>query len=319
MESKPLVSIIVPIYKAENYLSRCIESIRNQSYSKMEIILVDDGSPDKCPEICDNFALMDPRIKVIHKENGGISSARNAGLDIVVGNYVTFIESDDFIYKDFIKTLMFLCLKFNSEIAACSVYTGKGNQFKDVPKNGKIFVYKKSDAFMSRKIKSGIIGKLYKTTLFINERFPVGDHLNSETEAVVYKLIYKSNQIVITDKKLYYYYQNPERTARNKYDYKSTDIVDVLKDRIKFFENREIYLKELSWEHYSKSLMLFYAQCKKDKKNQNNKKEILNLYKNAYKKVMGNEITPISYKIMFTAFNIAPSKCAFAINKLHLR
>ena len=102
MKNKPLVSIIVPVYRVENYLYRCVESIRKQTYSKLEIILIDNGSPDKCPEICDNFAKLDPRIKVIHKEYGSISSARNAGLNVVTGNYVAFIHSDDFIYKDYI-------------------------------------------------------------------------------------------------------------------------------------------------------------------------------------------------------------------------
>ncbi len=319
MKIKPLVSVIVPIYKTEDYLSRCVESIRNQSYTKLEIILVDDGSPDKCPEICDNFAKMDQRIKVIHKQNGGISSARNAGLNVIVGNYVTFIGSNDFIYKDYIKTLIFLCLKYNSEIAACSLYYGNDSNFKHVSGKSRIYAYKKTDAFMSRKIKPGIDGKLFKTTLFINERFPLSDYLNYEDEALTYKLIYKSNQVVITDKKMYCYYQSPVSATRNSNLYKETDFINVFEDRINFFEYREIGLRELSWEYYCLNLMFFYSSCKKDKQNINNKKEILGHYKKAYKKVMQNQSTPITYKIMFTAFNLAPSKCAFAVNKLHLR
>ncbi len=311
MRNNPLVSVIVPIYKTEKYLYRCIESIRNQSYSNLDIILVDDGSPDKCPELCDNFALSDSRIRVIHKENGGVFSARNAGLDIMIGNYVTFVNSNDFIYRDYIKSLVFLCLKYNTEIAACKVRYGRGSNFKHVSKSGKIYVYKKTDAFMSRKIKFGTAGKLYKTTLFVSERFPVGEQLNDD-EAFTYKLIYKSNQIALTDKKLYYCYQIK---TRNKEQYASADFVNAFDNRIRFFESREIDLLDLSWENYCLNLIHFYKNCKTDSA----RNEILSRYKKAYKKVMQNQITPISYKIMFSAFNLAPSKCAFAVNKLHKR
>lgn len=102
----PLVSIIVPIYKVEPYLRRCLNSIVNQTYTNLEIILVDDGSPDGCPQICDEYAAKDNRIVVIHKENGGLSDARNVGLDICKGDYISFIDSDDYVDYDFIKCLI---------------------------------------------------------------------------------------------------------------------------------------------------------------------------------------------------------------------
>ncbi|QHQ62330.1 glycosyltransferase [Anaerocolumna sedimenticola] len=207
MKNKPLVSVIVPVYKAENYLYRCVESIRKQTYSKLQIILIDNGSPDKCPEICENFAKLDSRIKVIHKEYGSISSARNAGLDVMTGSYVAFIHCEDFIYKDYLKTLIFLCLKYKTDIAACGVCYGNGSSFHRVSKNGKIYVYNNKDAFMSRKIKSGLAGKLYRTTLFANERFPVKEQVsenkqfNFSEESLTYKLIYKSYLVTCIDKK----------------------------------------------------------------------------------------------------------------------
>lgn len=100
------VSVIVPIYKVEPYLKRAVDSIINQTYSKLEIILVDDGSPDNCGKICDDYAKRDNRIKVIHKENGGLSDARNAGLDIATGEYIAFVDSDDYIAEDFVETLL---------------------------------------------------------------------------------------------------------------------------------------------------------------------------------------------------------------------
>lgn len=99
MNNEPLVSIIVPCYKVEQYLPNCIESILCQSYTNWELILVDDGSPDNCGNICDDYAVKDNRIKVVHKQNGGLSSARNAGMKIMKGDYVTFLDSDDFLHK----------------------------------------------------------------------------------------------------------------------------------------------------------------------------------------------------------------------------
>ena len=120
--SKSLISVIVPVYKVENFLDRCVESIVGQTYENLEIILVDDGSPDNCPAICDNWAKKDGRIKVIHKENGGLSSARNAGLDVVTGEYFGFIDSDDWIEKDFFEFLITNALKENADISRCGLY-----------------------------------------------------------------------------------------------------------------------------------------------------------------------------------------------------
>lgn len=105
METKK-ISIIVPIYKVEQFIDKCIDSIVNQSYNNLEIILIDDGSPDRCPEICDEWAKKDSRIKVIHKENGGAASARNAGLEIATGDYIGFVDSDDWIDKDMYEFLI---------------------------------------------------------------------------------------------------------------------------------------------------------------------------------------------------------------------
>ena len=117
---QPLVSIIIPIYKVEPYLRCCLDSIVNQTYTNLEIILVDDGSPDGCPKICDEYAAKDNRIVVIHKENGGLSDARNAGLDVYKGDYVYFIDSDDIIPSNCIYALFEILSKENADIASSS-------------------------------------------------------------------------------------------------------------------------------------------------------------------------------------------------------
>ena len=114
---QPLVSIIVPIYKVEPYLRRCLNSIVNQTYTNLEIILVDDGSPDGCPQICDEYAAKDKRIVVIHKKNGGLSDARNTGLDICKGEYISFVDSDDWVDEGYIEKLLSFTQKENADIA----------------------------------------------------------------------------------------------------------------------------------------------------------------------------------------------------------
>lgn len=116
MYNLPKLSIIVPVYKVESFIEKCITSLQNQTYPNLEIILVDDGSPDNCPAICERYAESDSRIKVIHKQNGGLCSARNAGLDVATGEYVTFVDSDDWIEDESYKELMRYCIDTHLDI-----------------------------------------------------------------------------------------------------------------------------------------------------------------------------------------------------------
>ncbi|MBR5692734.1 MAG: glycosyltransferase family 2 protein [Fibrobacter sp.] len=119
-QEQPLISVIVPVYKVEEYLDQCVESIVNQTYRNLEIILVDDGSPDKCPEMCDAWAKKDARIKVVHKENGGLGDARNAGIAVAKGDYFGFIDSDDWCEPDMFQEMLGACLEYNAQISVCN-------------------------------------------------------------------------------------------------------------------------------------------------------------------------------------------------------
>ncbi len=121
------ISVIVPIYKVENYLHRCVDSIINQTYTNLEIILVDDGSPDNCPMICDKYVKKDSRIRVIHKKNGGLSDARNAGINIATGEYIGFVDSDDYISLHFYQRLMNVMKVSDSDIVECEIKKFKDN------------------------------------------------------------------------------------------------------------------------------------------------------------------------------------------------
>ena len=127
-KKQPLISIIVPVYNGANYFVECIESILAQTYTNLEIILVNDGSTDNSGNVCDNYAEKDNRIKVIHKENGGVSSARNAGLNVVTGEYIGFVDSDDYIAPQMFQYLYNLCNRYNTQISVCNFYTIRQNQ-----------------------------------------------------------------------------------------------------------------------------------------------------------------------------------------------
>ena len=171
---QPLITVIIPVYKVELYLERCIESVRNQIYTNLEIILVDDGSPDNCPQICDDYAKRDNRIIVIHKENGGLSSARNSGLDIMTGQYVTFLDSDDFFHNEFVFHLYNLAEKYDADLVKCGYIKGSGTKFNKQNTKEVIEIYDRRSVFLKYKNKIAAWGLLYKTILWANVRFPVG-------------------------------------------------------------------------------------------------------------------------------------------------
>lgn len=319
MTENNLVSVIIPVYQAEKYLWRCVESVIGQSYKNIEIILVDDGSTDKSPAICDNLAKMDERIKIIHKRNGGVSSARKAGLQNARGEYIAFLDSDDFIHRHYIKYLLFLCIKHQTQMSACGLYSGSGCNFEEIFMKGSTYVYSGKEAILSRRIKSGVVGKLYKRELFEGLLYLVNDPVKYENEALTYMLLYRSDKVVVTKKPLYYNYQKLLSAAGKENHYKSTDFYGVLEDRIRFFADKDRELFEYSYEYLCLKLMHFYFSCKRDTKNTNNMQELLILYENAYYRTLYNEVTPLKYKLMFTAFYRYPGLCAFIANNAEFR
>lgn len=210
---KPLISVIVPIYKVEDYLDRCIESIVNQTYHNLEIILVDDGSPDNCPLMCDKWAKKDKRIKVIHKENGGLSDARNAGMEIATGEYISFVDSDDLVDVVFLEELHRVADKTGAELVACDLQLFRSEN--ELARSPKIVGYKEysSEQALSQLIKGKGFravawNKLYKADLLLAERFEYGKL--HEDEFFTYRIISKCSRLVFVDAPLYYYRQRQD-------------------------------------------------------------------------------------------------------------
>lgn len=205
MEEK--VSVIVPIYNVEKYLRRCIDSILNQTYKNLEIILVNDGSTDNCREICEEYTTIDNRIKVINKENKGIADTRNVGVNAVTGNYIAFVDSDDYIDKDMIRDLYYILKKYDSDISICEYELLDEGVIPKKKGNGKIIEYNKIDALKelikNKHITSHCWNKLYKKELWNNVEFPIGKRF--EDLAVMYLVFEKINKAVYMDDVKYYY------------------------------------------------------------------------------------------------------------------
>jgi glycosyltransferase involved in cell wall biosynthesis len=206
-----LISIIVPVYKTEPYLRKCLNSIINQTYKNLEIILVDDGSPDDCGEICDEYAALNARVKVIHQENRGLSAARNAGLKIATGEYIGFTDSDDWIANDMFETLYRGALEHRADITICGYYLVKGNKYREVREEHTV-LYGREDALhhllLDKTITNHAWNKLYKRDLFKGVSYPEGRTF--EDVATTYKLFEKADKVVFLDSSKYYYLQRDD-------------------------------------------------------------------------------------------------------------
>ncbi len=208
---KEKISIIVAVYKAERFLDRCVNSLINQTYKNIEILLIDDGSPDNCPKLCDEWAQKDNRIRVVHKLNGGVSSAWNAGLDNATGEYISFVDSDDWVDSKYIEVLYDLIKQKNCDISTCcfyTVYNGKLFFNKKKPRFSKYFEAKDCNKlfFSSKPWPHNSWGKLYNRNIFNNLRYPE-DIMCAEDLYVIYDICCNvKNGIITTDKILIYYF-----------------------------------------------------------------------------------------------------------------
>ena len=206
--SEPLVSVIIPVYKVEPYLRPCADSVLAQTYKNLEILLVDDGSPDTCPQICDEYAKKDPRVRVIHKENGGLSDARNAALDIARGDYVGFVDSDDWIAPTMYEELVKSALKLDADIAVCGYTESNGVrdlEVKSLAPAEKSYTVEEAfrEVLLTGEILVIMCNKLYKRELFDRIRFPKGELF--EDGDVFYRLFGRSRRLAHTGGCGYFY------------------------------------------------------------------------------------------------------------------
>ena len=233
------ISVIVPVYNVGDYIERCIDSILSQTYLFFDLILVDDGSTDNSGIICDEYLDVDKRIKVIHKENGGLSDARNAGLNWALkhsdSKWITFVDSDDWIHPDYLLFLYKAVYESGLSISCCDYY--RETSYKDFEKYDFSFVSENvENFFVNRRITSVIAcSKLFKKTDLSLIRFPFGKL--HEDEFTTYKILFKHKMIAYINLPLYFYYSNPESITQSKWTYNRLASLEAFQHQINFFKN----------------------------------------------------------------------------------
>ena len=235
----PTISVIVPVYKVEKYIHRCVDSILGQTYTDFELILVDDGSPDNCGAICDEYAGKDSRVVVIHQENGGLSAARNAGIDWTFANsgsqWLTFIDSDDWVHPQYLEQLLQAAITNNCPVSACRLRkVDRQIPFENIAAGGTVF---DTEDYVRNRSTDAIpaCGKLYRKKYFRNIRYPVG-RLH-EDEFTTYKLLFMSERVAVVENALYYYFTNSDGITQSEWAPKRLDALDACEERIGYFQS----------------------------------------------------------------------------------
>lgn len=249
----PKVSIIVPVYNVEKYLDRCVNSIIKQSFPDYELFLVDDGSPDNCPQMCDDWAKRDSRITVIHKANGGLSDARNVAIDIAAGEYLSFIDSDDYVAPDFLETMLSALENNNAKMAICNIESVDENN-NTAPQ---YIPYDKEKKAIGKEIYESLYqpsacNKIYKKELFRNLRYPKGRLF--EDTFVYHEILGQLDKIVYTGKTGYYYFVRSDSIMHDEYKLKNTDIIDAVYLRAKFLDEHDIH------DHADEAYLAVYSR-----------------------------------------------------------
>lgn len=236
-----LISVIVPVYNVEPYVAKCIESIQNQSYQHLEIILVDDGSTDDSGDICDQYASYDDRIKVIHQENAGLSAARNTGIDIANGDYIAFVDSDDYIGLTVYEDMLHLLKDNNLDIIEFTAFRDKNGTIIEGCNDGQLEIFDKDDALKLAFHDCFVAAwsKLYKRSAIGDVRFPVGRKF--EDSATSYLYVANANRVGHINRCYYYYRLNPNSITQTSFDPKSRwDFVLGYEERLKYVINHHL-------------------------------------------------------------------------------
>jgi glycosyltransferase involved in cell wall biosynthesis len=304
------ISIIVPVHNAEQYLRQCIDSILVQSFKDFELILINDGSTDKSGEICDEFARVDTRIKVIHKEYGGVSSARNIGLSTAVGKYIAFVDSDDYIDKDMYKELYRLCLETNSDIAICKL--GREVDGKLINKTNEEFIKEMDNIEAIRELFNGILyrfslcNKLFKSICFKDIVFPEGRI--HEDLSTTYKLFANSKKAIFTNYIGYIYVKRDNSILTSKFNAKRLDAFIAWDEIIIFMKKSYLELsKEVATSFvYGCIDNIFYTL--NQVKNTTDKRNLLISIQKCIRKhfkfiIQGNNLS-IKYKCLIASISI---------------
>ena len=299
---KELVSIIIPVYNAEKYLERCLESVINQTYKNLEIILIDDGSKDSSGDICDNYVKIDKRIKVYHKQNGGLSSARNMGLMKAKGSYIYFLDSDDTIDKVCIDEMYNASIDNQCDIVISPYINIKEGAEKPYFKtsNSKSMNVKDTlkEMLLSNYFDVSACGKLYKKNIVNNIEFPIG--MLCEDNGTTYKFIMEAKKIYYINKPFYKYYINSNSIMTGEFNFKKYDLITLTDSMCKEIEKKYKELSEDCFRRKVYSRLSFLRQAlisKNVNKKDNRIIESKTFIKANYRRIMSSKVIPRRDKI----------------------
>lgn len=231
MEEKGLISIIVPVYNVEKYIDRCMTTLLGQTYKNIEVILVDDGSPDGCPKLCDEYAKKDSRVKVVHKENGGLGYARNSGLDIATGEYIAFVDSDDYVTEDMCEKLMSAAMKYNADIVYGGIFYDENGVIKRRPgvqqpvirKDDEVkeflldLIAMKPEEKQDTIIEVSVWKAIFRKKIFDDYNIRFVSEREFISEDIIFNIDYisKACSVVLIPEPVYYYCTNPNSLSKS--------------------------------------------------------------------------------------------------------
>ncbi len=305
--AKPEISVIVPIYNVEKYLDKCVRSIQRQTFSDIEIILVDDGSTDRCGVMCDIYEKEDDRIHVIHKENGGLSAARNAGIKAARGKYIGFVDSDDYIAPDMYEILLRLIVFEDVDIAICGTYDCYANSeyiSDKVKLSDDIEPYYIVDSYQAIQLvlESNVISvsacsKLYKTEVFANIQFPVGKV--AEDAHIMIHLMDHAKKIAITEVKKYYYIHHEGTITTKMYHPQILNMIEAWGNNLVFIQRKypALILQAESRYYWSIFYVLDRMMVSIDNSDPKKKRELIKEIRFNIKKILNNPFFQKSRKI----------------------
>lgn len=282
----PEISVIVPVYKVEKYIRKCVDSILAQSFTDFELLLVDDGSPDNCGTICDAYAAQDLRVKVIHKKNGGLSDARNAALDVMQGKYVFFVDSDDWISSDALESTYTALKRTGAKVA-----TGNMVSVSEDGREAELYAQVREETvlrgeeMLTTLLRPNACNRLYDAELFRTLRYPVGRLY--EDVFVYHRILEQIDSMVLTGKSSYYYQVRTGSIMNMKYNIRFTDIVDAVYERAEWLDG--IDQKDLANETrlfvYSQVAAAYANLDRNNGEHRKRLREIKKLYDESYEKM----------------------------------
>lgn len=260
------MSVIIPVYNSEKYIRRCLDSLVNQSYENIEIIIVNDGSTDASGEICNAYAEKDLRIRVIYQENGGQGGARNTGINVVRGEYISFVDSDDYVSRNMYEIIIDVFMEQRADIVCFDLHKGKEEAFIFKTGRGSIDVYEGIE-FLRKLYKinnfDSSVLKVYRKSLFDEIRFPPGRTMGEDV-GTVYRLVYEAKRVAKIDEEIYYYFQSSGSTMRGKFSPVKAKEFISFKERLLFFEDiGEVELYERALLQYEAVILRGYFYIKR--------------------------------------------------------